>query len=183
MQLTSGCLVAPAIYLGLESLVLPTQHAFRDFAGDLLVITESIALTSAFGTIMKFAFRRPRPARYEAVDAPFATFDQELSFPSGHVSLVAAASTAMTMTVFYRHPKSPMKWVVLGSAVALTVATAAGRVEGGHHFPTDVLMASMIGAFSGFAVPYLHRKEIPVMPTASIQPSTGSAVLGVTGKF
>ncbi len=176
-------LIAPAVYLGLESLVLPTQHAFRDFAGDLLVITEAMALTTAFATVMKFAFRRPRPARYTAVDAPFATFDQELSFPSGHVSMVASATTALTMTVFYRHPKSPMRWVVLASSVALTLVTAAGRVEGGHHFPTDVLMASMIGAFSGFAVPYVHRKELPFTPTAAVNPATGSAVFGVNGRF
>ena len=163
--------------------MLPTDHPLRDWAGDLLVITESMALTAAFGTVMKFAFRRPRPARYSAVDGELARFDQELSFPSGHVSMVAAATTALAVTVFYRHPKSPARWVLLSSAVALTVLTAAGRIEGGYHFPTDVLMASMIGAFSGFAVPYLHRKELPVTPTASIQPSTGTATLGVSGRF
>lgn len=175
-------IIVPTLYLALESLVLPTAHPWKDFAGDLLVVSESMALTSAFQTILKFTFRRPRPVRYLAT-AQGSSFDQELSFPSGHTSMVAAATTALTTTVFLRHPESPLRFVVLGLSVALTTLTAVARVEGGHHFPTDVLVGVLIGGFSGFVVPYLHRHPARIVPTASFNPADGSANLGLAGAF
>lgn len=177
----AAALIMPVLYFGLESLVLPTTEPWGDFANDLLVVSESMALTGAMQTFMKFAFRRPRPARYLEVDVP--SFDQELSFPSGHTALVAAATTALTTTVFLRHPKSPLRWVVLGGGVLGTGLTALSRVESGQHFPTDVIVGMMIGGFAGFAVPYLHRKDLPVTPHASINPVDGQTTLGVSGTF
>lgn len=179
----AASIALPVVYLAVESVVLPTSHPWKDFAGDVLVVTEAMALTSAFQTIMKFAFRRPRPARYQPVDVALSTFDQELSFPSGHTCIVASATTAFTTTVFLRHPSSPMRWVALGAGVAATALTGIARVEGGHHFPTDVLVGAMIGAFSGFALPYLHRRQPKVVPVATVQPSAGAASFGLAGTF
>lgn len=173
----------PVLYLGLESLALPTTDPWGDWGNDLLVVGEAMSLTAAMQTVMKFAFRRPRPARYIEVSAPLSTFDQELSFPSGHTALVAAATTALTTTVFLRHPKSKVRFVVLGAGVLLSGLTALSRVESGQHFPTDVIVGMMLGGFAGFAVPYLHRKELPVVPVASWDPSTGSSSFGLAGAF
>lgn len=178
-----GSLLVPVLYLGLESLVLPTVSPWGDFAGDLLVITESMALAGAFQMVMKFAFRRPRPARYTDLEEPATSFDAELSFPSGHTMLVGAATTALTTTVFLRHPRSPMRWVVLGAGALLTGLTAFSRVESGQHFPTDVIVGALLGGFAGFIVPYTHRKELPVTPIGGINPLNGSASFGVSGKF
>jgi membrane-associated phospholipid phosphatase len=176
-------ILAPVLYLGLESLALPTTEPWGDWGNDLLVVSEAMALTGAMQTVMKFAFRRPRPARYLEVSAPVSTFDQELSFPSGHTALVSAATTALTTTIFLRHPKSKVRFVVLGAGVLLSGLTALSRVESGQHFPTDVLVGMIIGGFAGFAVPYLHRKESPLIPVASWDPSTGSSSFGLAGAF
>ena len=176
-------LLAPAVYLGLESLVLPTTSPLLDFADDLLIIGEAMALSSVFQIALKFAMRRPRPIRYTDLDQPLTSFDAELSFPSGHTLLVAAATTTLTTTVFFRHPGSPMRWVVLGAGALLTGLTAFARVESGYHFPTDVIVGAFLGVFSGFLVPYLHHKKSPVVPTGGVNPMTGAVSFGLTGKL
>jgi|GEM_PF-1405968 len=173
----------PVIYLALESLALPTTTPVADFATDVLVVGEAMALTSAMQTVMKFAFRRPRPIRYQDVNTPLSSFDQELSFPSGHTSLVAAASTAITTTIFLRHPRSKVRFAVLGAGMLLTGLTAFSRVQAGQHFPTDVIVGVLIGGFAGFTVPYLHRKDSPLNPIVGFDPSTGSGTVGVSGTF
>jgi len=165
-------LAMPVLYLALESLVLPTKHPWGDFFNDVIVIAESMALTASLTTLFKFSFRRPRPSRYLPVD-PTPTFDHELSLPSGHTAMVTAATTAFTTTVFLRHPKSQIRFLALGVGVALSVLAGIARVEGGSHFPTDVITGAAIGAFSGFMVPYLHRKQSPITPSVSYSPTNG----------
>lgn len=179
----AASVIAPALYLAMESIVLPTQHPWRDFSDDALIVGQSMALTAAMQTVVKFAIRRPRPIRYTNLEEPLTSFDAELSFPSGHTSLVAAATTAMTMTIWLRHPKSPMRFVWLAGGVALTGLTGFSRVQSGNHFPTDVIVGALMGGFCGFIVPYVHRKKLPVTPTASLDPKTGASSLGMVGEF
>jgi membrane-associated phospholipid phosphatase len=173
----------PFLYLGLESLVLPTKDPWLDWGKDLLIVGEAMALASAFQMVLKFAVRRPRPVRYTDLEDPSTAFDAELSFPSGHTTLVAAATTAMTSTVFLRHPKSPVRFLWLISGILLTTFTGFARVESGHHFPTDVIVGALTGSIAGFLVPYVHRKRAPLVPTASVDPLTGATTLGVAGEL
>lgn len=174
-------LMLPVLYLGLESLVLPTKTPWGDFFNDLVVVAESMALTASLATILKFSFRRPRPGRYLAID-PSAAFDDELSLPSGHVAQITAALTALTTTIFLRHPESQVRFIALGASIVLSGLSAIARVEAGKHFPTDVITGVVVGAFSGFVVPYLHRKRSPVVPTAAFSPANGgTTTFGVVG--
>jgi membrane-associated phospholipid phosphatase len=173
----------PVLYLGLESLVLPTHEPWGDFAKDALIVGEAMALTGALETVLKFAVRRPRPVRYTDLENPSTAFDAELSFPSGHTSMVAAATTAMTSTVFLRHPKTPARFVWLAAGIVLTSLTGLARVESGHHFPSDVMVGALTGAIAGFLVPYVHRKRPPIVPTAALNPATGTTTLGLAGEL
>jgi membrane-associated phospholipid phosphatase len=172
----------PILYLGLESIVLPTTTPWGDFLGDMLIVSEAMAVTGALQMVLKFAVRRPRPVRYTELDEPLTSFDAELSFPSGHAMMVGAATTALTTTVWLRHPDSPMRWVVLGAGVLLSGLTAFARVEAGNHFPTDVILGSFVGSLAGFMVPWMHHKKFPVMPTGSVTPGGGGS-LGFSGRF
>lgn len=175
-------LVLPALYLGLESIALPTRTPWADFAKDLLVIAESLALTAGADTVLKFAFRRPRPSRYLAEPPPGpASFDAELSLPSGHAAVVAAATTALTTTIFLRHPTSKVRFLALGAGISLSLLTAVARVESGQHFPTDVITGLAVGACSGFLVPYFHRKQARVVPGVTYNPMTQTTMLSVSG--
>jgi membrane-associated phospholipid phosphatase len=173
-------LVLPTIYLGLESLVLPTRSPWGDWAKDLLVVTESMALAAALDTVLKFSFRRPRPSRYLSENQS-TSFDAELSLPSGHTTLVSAATIALATTVFFRHPDSKVRYVVLGAGILLSGLTAFSRVEAGAHFPTDVITGLFVGGASGFIVPYLHRKGSPVIPSVAFNPATGATMFSLGG--
>ncbi len=174
---------APIVYLALESLVLPTDHPVLDFTQDVLVVSEAIGVTAALQIALKFLWRRPRPVRYQPVDVPLAAFDDELSLPSGHVTLVSSATTALTTTLFLRHPDSRLRYPVLAAGALMTLLTAIGRVENGRHFPTDVSIGVLLGTISGFLVPYFHRKNAAVRPVATFDPGTGFAHVGLSGTF
>ena len=179
----AGSIILPALYLGLESLTLPTKEPWGDWAKDLLVVSEAIALTAGMDTILKFAFRRPRPSRYLPVEQTGSTFDAELSLPSGHTAMVAAATTALSTTIFLRHPESKVRYVVLGAGIVLSAMTAISRDESGWHFPTDVNTGLLVGGFAGFAVPYLHRKGSTFRPSVAFNPVTGATMFAVSGSL
>jgi membrane-associated phospholipid phosphatase len=173
-------LAAPVVYLALESLTLPTKNPWLDFFDDALVVSESMALTAVLGSVIKFAIRRPRPGNYvESTEG--GSFDTQLSAPSGHTSMVAAAMTSLTTTVFMRHPTSKVRFVVLGAGLVLSGLTAFARVEGGHHFPTDVITGWLIGTASGFVVPYMHRKQAAVQAAVSYDLRSGTPMVVLSG--
>lgn len=174
-------ILLPALYLGLESLTLPTKEPWGDWARDLLVVSEAIALTAGMDTVLKFAFRRPRPSRYLPVEQSAANFDAELSLPSGHVAMVTAATTALTTTIFFRHPESKVRYFALTAGILLSTMTAISRVESGWHFPTDVITGMVVGGFAGFMVPYLHRKSSKLRPSVAFNPATGTTMFAVSG--
>lgn len=173
-------LAAPLLYLGLESLTLPTKDPLGDFIGDSLVVAESLALTATVQTVLKFAFRRPRPANYLPGQGA-EDIDLQLSFPSGHVSMVAAATTALTTTIFLRHPESQIRYVALVAGIVLSGLTGFARVEAGQHFPTDALTGLLLGGAVGFAVPILHRNEARIQPSVVFVPSTGLTMFSLSG--
>ena len=175
-----GSLIIPVLYLGLESLVLPTDEPWGDFFGDFIVMAESIALSASVDTVLKFAFRRPRPVNYTSAGLT-GNMESQLSLPSGHAALVAAATTALTTTIFLRHPDSKVRYVVLAAGIVVSLLTAFARVQAGEHFPTDVITGLVGGGAAGFAVPYLHRKHSPVTPSIAYNPSTGTTVFGIAG--
>ena len=49
---------------------------------------------------------------------------------------------------------------------------AWGRVEGGVHFPTDVLMGVPVGIAIGYLVPALHRKTADSPLSVSVAPTS-----------
>ena len=137
-----------------------------------VVVAESMALTASLTTILKFSFNRPRPTRYLPANQDTSP-DDELSLPSGHVAMVTAATTALTTTIFLRHPESRVRYLALGVGIGLSVLSCISRVEAGKHFPTDVITALFVGGFSGFVVPYLHRKQSRVTPSVAFSPANG----------
>jgi membrane-associated phospholipid phosphatase len=173
---------APVTYLAIESITLPTRHPWRDFFDDALVVTEAMALTAVFDELLKFIVRRPRPINYVSAEAATA-FDTQLSFTSGHTSMVAAATTALTTTVFMRHPTSKVRFLVLAAGVALSVLTGVARVEAGMHFPTDVITGWLTGTAAGFVVPFLHRKKFPVTPSVTWDVRTGTSMFALSGEL
>lgn len=146
-----------AVYLG---------EAFSDddggeFAGKLLLLGESIAVTSAVVEVMKYGFSRPRPVAYDGNASQADRMDPTAarSFPSGHTAMAFAAATAFATMSLSSDDADEWYNPVVGSALfSLAAATGCLRVFGGKHFWTDVGAGALVGIGTGYFVPRLHRE-------------------------
>lgn len=157
--------IIPVAASFIDSWASKSQTPFADAATDVLVMAEAVAVATAFGQVLKFAVRRPRPTQY-TTGAYIGSVEHQLSFPSGHTLSTAAAMTSYICTFFWRHPDSWWRFPVLLFGAAITATTGYGRIAGGWHFYTDVFAGALIGVAAGFLVPQLHRRNVQVVVLA-----------------
>jgi membrane-associated phospholipid phosphatase len=147
---------------------------------DLLVVGETVLVTSAIQVTLSYAVARPRPRLY-GEEAPLDQRDDSnagRSFFSGHAADCLAGTLAAT-TALRRTGHRTLSWVTFAVGVAGSAMVGVSRVAAGGHFPTDVLIGYAIGAGVGIAVPALHASRIAVSPTAD----AGAAGLALAGRF
>lgn len=166
----TGGIVAGALAVAADAWSAPGDAVGARVATDVLVYVETLALASVSVELLKVAVRRPRPISYR--DTAQLGLTQQVSFPSGHSTAVAAAATSAATSFALRHPDARARWAVWGFGGALTAGVAAGRVLGGKHFVSDVLAGAALGVACGAFVPWLHR--LPV--TLSVQPSASGGL-------
>lgn len=73
------------------------------------------------------------------------------SFPSGH----ALFAWSMASVIAHEYPRPWVKWLVYGTATAVSVTRFSGR----EHFPSDVMVGSVIGYLIGRHIFQAHCKE------------------------
>ena len=151
-----GTVALAASASAIEAWAGPSEVPTTDFINDTLVIAEAAAVSTLITYVLKIAIQRPRPTHYTE-GAPIGGFAQLMSFPSGHTSTTTAVATAYATTFALRHPSSPWRFVMYAGAAAVSLLTGYARIGGGRHFYTDVLAGLVVGAASGFLIPYLHR--------------------------
>ena len=114
--------------------LLWAKHRF-----EAMLVSVSVIVAAVMIYLVKMAVGRVRPKLWET----------ELywgsSFPSGHTLAVAAFATAITLVVNRLWPK--MGTLVLSFAIVWTTLVALSRLVLGVHWPTDVLVATCVGAF------------------------------------
>jgi len=157
------------------------QAAWGD---ELLVSYEAIALTILTTSLIKSALGRPRPTQYigNKTESPFGDPTHQRSFPSGHTSSTASATTAFATLFALRHPHSPWRWPVIGGAAAWTALTAFGRLQGGMHFFSDVIGGAALGTAFGILLPLLNRKEISPLDLPN-QTTSQPLIFNIGGSF
>ena len=169
-----AALTLPPLLVGLDVAMTHTPTPWVDIATDAWVMLEGSLFAGLTTHLLKIATSRPRPRQYDP--QRYATTQQsQASFPSGHSTAAGAGASAYAITFWLRHPRSPWRYVVLGTATALAGGTAWARVEAGAHFPSDVAAGLAIGTFFGVLVPWLHRKEVR-LSVNPIPPHPGSTV-------
>ena len=131
----------------------------RETPQTILLVTETLLLNTALTNLTKESARRPRPFVYNP-SVPMSDKlqrDARKSFFSGHTSTVAAL-TFCTATIWNDyHPDSRYAPLVWSAAVALPATTGYLRMRAGKHYFSDVFTGFVVGAFTGWLIPRLHR--------------------------
>lgn len=142
----------------------------HDFAAYSLMFAEALALQNALNQIVRSSQLWPRPFVYAksgkgAEKAKDARGEAYGSFYSGH------ASAAWTVAVFTGswfsevYPESKYKPLVWASSFALATGVGVLRIVAGKHYPSDVVVGSIMGAGIGFGILKLHevcKKKISI---------------------
>lgn len=131
---------------------------------------EAFLLRTGVTDLMKGSFRRWRPYTYSAtltseeklaIAQRFGTDpdDARRSFFSGHASNAALWAVFAGRVFSELHPESSLLtpvWIVGGAVAA---GAGVGRVLGGMHFVSDVLVGWGVGGAIGWFIPELHRRD------------------------
>ncbi len=155
-QASDGLLIGG---IGAPALLLFDKDIRRDYQTVGTMYAETMLLNYIAMSAAKQLVLRPRPFTYNpnVSLADRMGQDARFSFFSGHTSTVAASSFFAAKVYNDYHPHNPETPWIWAAAATLPAATAFLRVEGGKHFPTDVLIGYLVGAGIGILVPELHK--------------------------
>lgn len=158
MAVTSD--ITALLSIGLPFISMATSRTKEIVCQDMLMYIESICLIEGLTLLSKSIFKRPRPYAYRVVESRNRKLNRSAtgSFFSSHTA-TAFNGVVFTGTVFQqRYPDSPwVKPIWIGGLILATV-TAIFRVTSGNHFPTDVLAGAVLGSFTGWLLPHIHRR-------------------------
>ncbi len=99
--------------------------------------------------VLKHLVGRPRPWLDVAGLLPIIQEGDPNSFPSGHTCASFAAAAAWYKLV-------PWKWMK-GTGLVMAVCMGLSRLYVGVHYPSDVLVGALVGAFGGLLASWVCR--------------------------
>lgn len=138
-----------------------------------LMYAEVLALNGGLTYFTKTLVDRHRPFAYAAGTYPSVVDGKEplRSFFSGHTSFTAASLFFMAKVYHDYHPHSRWRYAVWTGAAVVPAVTGLLRMRAGKHFPTDVAAGYIVGAATGFLVPWVHhRLKLRQLNNANPQP-------------
>jgi len=151
-----------------SSILLPAMflvnHHTRSDIGPLLVMGLEVAsITYGITSTVKHTVNRTRPYVYNTdLSTDIRTNSQSRkSFFSGHTATSASITFffAKVMSDYHPEMKTGYKIGLWSFAALVPAATGYLRVKGGNHFRTDVITGYIVGAFTGWVIPHLHKKK------------------------
>lgn len=174
----TGFVMSPVVGLGLiavASLGSGDARAAR-WIDDALPILESLEIASLVCQTVKFGVARQRPDIHFGDPARPHELEDNVSFFSGHTTLVFSVATSAGLVAHRRHYK--LEPVIWATGYALAGATGYLRIAADRHYFTDVVVGAIAGTGIGVAVPLaLHgatlARDVAVVPTGR-----GVAVVG-----
>jgi len=129
----------------------------------IMYLEVSLLTTGITGTT-KSLTGRIRPYLYNTSFTPEERFNLQkdaptanASFFSGHASNTFAFAVFLSKTFTDIYGKTVWSKVIWGTTLTFAAASAYGRVKGGVHFTTDVVVGSIVGGAIGYFIPVLHK--------------------------
>lgn len=169
------------IAMPLPLLLLADKDIRKDAFKFIFLYWETMAITGVFYTSAPMIWDRYRPYAYND-NAPMGDRTSGVaknSFFAGHVALVASSTFFLAKVYSDYHPDSKIKWVFYTGASAATLATGYLRHRAGKHFPSDILVGTVIGTATGILVPHFHKNRLIKNKNISIHPYTTGQASGV----
>ena len=154
--LLMGAIVAPVVFL-------TTKSTRKNMGWLLLMGLEVFSINYGATLSAKNLMNRTRPYVYNT-ELSYETRtgnDSRKAFISGHTSTAAAMSFFIATVISDYHPDMHpgLKIGLWSVATIYPAVTGYLRVASGKHFPTDVIAGYAVGAFTGWLIPFLHKKR------------------------
>lgn len=160
-----------------------TGHKTRnDFLKLSFLYLESLSITGFLGGLATYFVDQYRPYVYTqgtSMDKK-VTNNAKNSFYAGHVEVIAVSTFFISEVYAGYHPDSKIKWLFFVLSSAATAGMGYLRVDGGMHFPSDVLLGGCTGALSGILVPYFHNHKIIKTMNLSLAPFGSNTSQGLS---
>ncbi len=163
-QIVSVALLPMTVVAPLSTWAIGALAHDRETAtsGLLVSCADLGAMSATF--LIKSIVRRERPYTTYPDCIQSAELHDRFSFPSGHATATASFATLLSL----RYPK----WYVIAPCTAYWLYTCYARLNLGVHYPSDVLVGSVVGLASGWLVyqlsdallkkvPHLLPQELP----------------------
>jgi membrane-associated phospholipid phosphatase len=159
-------------------LLMVFDKKIRKDAGKIaLLYWETLAMTGIYYTGTPMLVDRYRPFAYNP-NVPIEdrkSGNAKNSFIGGHPALVGTCTFFMAKIYSDYHPESNAKWVFYTIATGATTATALLRYKAGKHFPSDLLVGSIMGPLTGILVPHFHKNKLFKNKNLTVRPFTGES--------
>lgn len=117
--------------------------AWRRQRLDALMLIAAATLLRVANPILKALVASPRPTADRVGVEEVAT---GWGFPSGHVMGMTLLVGTVAALLWHRHPNRAVRLTLLMTAGAILLASGAGRIYVGAHWPTDVLGGYLYGS-------------------------------------
>jgi hypothetical protein len=171
--------VIAGIAIAAPAALLTDQSIRKDWQTITLMYLEIFGLFRSVNELTKASVKRIRPFVYNP-DAPLdrkLLSDSRKSFFSEHSS--EAFASAVFISTVYSDYNPNSEWKPYIWAGSLLTASFVGylRYEAGAHFPTDILVGTIVGSAIGYAIPWMHRSG---KENISITPGVPGADYGLS---
>ena len=145
----------------LPAILFIDKRMRRDAGKISIMYLEAFAFTGVVYGSSVYFIDRYRPDVYNTtLDMSYRhNGNYRNSFFAGHVAVVATSTFFIAKVYDDYHPESNWKWLVYGGATAATLGMGYMRLEAGKHFPSDILVGTLVGVTSGLLTPTLHKNR------------------------
>ena len=177
--------VIPAFVTGSLLLSSGLDGRIENAGADMLLIAESLTISSLLNQVVKFSVGRARPFTARDHESYYSDrSDDNLSFYSGHTNMAfALVVSAGTIAHIRNYDAEPYIW---GIGIPLALFVGYTRIAAEKHYFSDVLVGAVIGSAVGFLVPWLHRndnKDTDATQGNSMNVMMGNRMLMISGQF